>query len=63
MKKIVLGDILTVGAISIVGAIVVKKIDNIQKEIEYFEDCKDVFYTRKQHENYLKKLREKSEES
>lgn len=63
MKKIVLGDILTVGAISIVGAIVVKKIDNIQKEIEYFEDSKGVFYTRKQHENYLKKLREKSEES
>lgn len=63
MKKIVLGDILTVGAISIVGAIVVKKIDNIQKEIEYFEDCKGVFYTRKQNENYLKKLREKSEES
>lgn len=43
-----------IGGLYVVGGVIIKKLNDIQAEIEYFEDCKDVGRTRKQYEAYVK---------
>lgn len=42
-----------IGGLYVVGGVIIKKLNDIQAEIEYFEDCKDVGRTRKQYEAYV----------
>ena len=43
------------GSIYILVGIVLYKINNVQKEIEYFENQKGLFYTRKEYNKNTKK--------
>ena len=49
------------GSIYILAGIVLYKINNVQKEIEYFENQKGIFYTRKEYNKITKKYRENKE--
>lgn len=49
------------GGIYILAGIVLYKINNVQKEIEYFENQKGLFYTRKEYNKLQKKYWENKE--
>lgn len=49
------------GSIYILTGIVLYKINNVQKEIEYFENQKGLFYTRKEYNKNTKKYWENKE--
>lgn len=63
MSKVTIGNILTIGTISIFGVLITKKLNKVQKEIEYFEECKGIFANREEYEKLLKRRREEREES
>lgn len=47
MKKN-LFNVLVIGGLYVMGGVIIKKLDDIQKEIEYFEYEKGVWYTYKE---------------